>query len=228
MNAQSTQGPTHTQDTPPEVDAIVAALGKLRGRRHLPGDPRRGGPHRPGPHSAGPHGTGPLNAGPYNAGPHDPQLQHPGTHGDMRGDAQFGMPPHASMGGETPGDDPHRGPGGHERFGGPALLRMLGALAHADTPRTVSEIADVIGVDQPRASRLVQQAVAKGFAEREADPADARRTRVRLTDAGTLAVHGFRGRQRDDVSTALAALEPAERTELARLMTKLAAAWPTR
>lgn len=106
-------------------------------------------------------------------------------------------------------------------------MRMLGVLAHSPEPLSVSELAEHIGVDQPRASRLVQQAVALGHAEREADPADARRTRVRLTESGEQLVHGVRNQQRDEASTALEALDANERSELLRLIGKLANAWPT-
>ena len=44
------------------------------------------------------------------------------------------------------------------------------------------------------------------------------------------AVHaqGFRGQRREHLTHALADFTPEERTELARLLTKLAAAWPQR
>lgn len=118
------------------------------------------------------------------------------------------------------------GTGGAGGRGGPALLRLLGTLVRAQTSLSVSELAEHIGVDQPRASRLVQQAVELGHAVREADPEDARRTRVRVTDSGAQLVHGVRGRQREHASTALAGLSPQERRELLRLMGKLADAWP--
>ena len=51
-------------------------------------------------------------------------------------------------------------------------------------PLSVSELGDAVGVDQPRASRLVQQGVELGLVRREADPDDARRTRIALTDQG--------------------------------------------
>lgn len=105
-------------------------------------------------------------------------------------------------------------------------MRLLEALAAASTPLTVGEIADAVGVDQPRASRLVQQVVDAGLARREADPDDARRTRVALTDTGTAIVRGFRGERRDAVDEALTGFTDAERAELARLLTKLADAWP--
>ncbi|GAA1976416.1 hypothetical protein GCM10009777_06700 [Microbacterium pumilum] len=112
------------------------------------------------------------------------------------------------------------------RLGGPARLRLLDALAAASGPLTVSEIGEAVGVDQPRASRLVQQAVDMGLARREADPDDARRTRVALTPQGSAIVRGFRGERRDAIDTALAPFTDAERTELARLLTKLAEGWP--
>jgi DNA-binding MarR family transcriptional regulator len=111
-------------------------------------------------------------------------------------------------------------------MGGPARLRLLEALAAASHPLSVGEIADAVGVDQPRASRLVQQAVELDLVRREADPDDARRTRVALTDAGTRLVCGFRGERRQAVDTALAAFTDEERAELARLLTKLADSWP--
>lgn len=144
---------------------------------------------------------------------------------------------HAGSWGRGPHGGPPFGPGGFggrggppwmasPRFGGPARLRLLEALAAASTPLSVSEVGDAIGVDQPRASRLVQQAVELGLVRREADPDDARRTRIALTDEGRQLVRGFRGERRDAIDSALASFTDAERVELARLLTKLADAWP--
>ncbi|MBD3757959.1 MULTISPECIES: MarR family winged helix-turn-helix transcriptional regulator [Microbacterium] len=105
-------------------------------------------------------------------------------------------------------------------------MRLLDALAAASHPLSVSEVGDAIGVDQPRASRLIQQAVELGLVRREADPDDARRTRVALTDEGQRLARGFRGQRREQLQTALADFTPAERADLARLLTKLAASWP--
>ncbi|WP_243223340.1 MarR family winged helix-turn-helix transcriptional regulator [Microbacterium proteolyticum] len=114
----------------------------------------------------------------------------------------------------------------HGRFGGPARLRMLDALVAASGSLSVGEIADAVGVDQPRASRLVQQSVELGLVAREPDPDDARRTRVRLTPEGQGLVSGFRGRRRDAVRSALESFSDDERTEFARLLAKFADAWP--
>lgn len=111
------------------------------------------------------------------------------------------------------------------RGGAPAVIRMLDALAAASEPLSVSGLAEAIGVDQPRASRLVQQGVDRGWVRREADPADARRTRIALTEEGTQMIRGVRGERRERLSTALESFTDAERSELARLLTKLADNW---
>lgn len=103
---------------------------------------------------------------------------------------------------------------------------MLDALAAASGPLSVGEIAEAVGVDQPRASRLVQQSVDLGLVRREADPDDARRTRIALTDDGTRILRGFRGDRREAITGALTDFTDAERAELARLLAKLAEAWP--
>ncbi|MDZ8172997.1 MarR family winged helix-turn-helix transcriptional regulator [Microbacterium xanthum] len=127
---------------------------------------------------------------------------------------------------EWPGARPFGGPHGGARFGGPARVRMLDVLAGAPDPLSVSELAERIGVDQPRASRLVQQGVQAGMVRREADPDDARRTRIALTDDGAAIARSVRGERTDAVRTALADFTDAERAELARLLGKLADAWP--
>lgn len=111
------------------------------------------------------------------------------------------------------------------RLGGPARMRMLEALAAASTPLSVSALGEAIGVDQPRASRLVQQGVDHGMVRREADPDDARRTRIALTDEGRRLARGVRGERREHLGRALESFTDAERTELARLLNKLADNW---
>lgn len=186
------------------ADAIAAALARLRGRR-MPRPPWGEGvvppvdPSYGGPHGAGRHGA------PHGHGPHG------GGHG---------VPPWGRGHGGPPWGAP--------RIGGPARMRLLEALAAASHPLSVGEIADAVGVDQPRASRLVQQSVDLDLVRREADPDDARRTRVALTDAGARLVRGFRGERREAIDAALAAFTDDERAELARLLTKLADSWPQR
>ncbi len=187
------------QPNPDPADAIAAALAQLRGRRRQR-PPWAGDPGQPGQLGQRP---APIHPG------------HRGPHG-------FGRPDHADHG-HPFGAPPWAGAG---RIAGPARMRLLEALAAASAPLSVGELAEAIGVDQPRASRLVQQVVDAGLARREADPDDARRTRVALTDDGSKIVRGFRGERRDAVGTALESFTEAERAELARLLQKLADGWP--
>ncbi|WP_448721438.1 MarR family winged helix-turn-helix transcriptional regulator [Microbacterium natoriense] len=177
------------------AEIIAQALSRLRGRR--PGGRGPGGWHG-GPHG-GPHGEPAGHEHPDHHGRHS---GHPGSAG---GPPWMGDPA--------------------SRFGGLARMRMLEALAAASAPLSVSDLGAAIGVDQPRASRLVQQGVAHGFVRREADPDDARRTRIALTDEGRRMAKGVKGERREALGKALAAFTDDERTELARLLNKLADNW---
>ncbi len=195
-----------TEPTPTDpVEAITAALARLGGRRRPPwAEAGRGawaGDTAAAGEWRGPWGSHGTHA---HGGPHG--------HGDPHGHGH---------GGPAPWAEAMQG-----RFGGPARLRLLEALAAASHPLTVGEIGAAIGVDQPRASRLVQQSVDMGVVRREADPEDARRTRIVLTDAGAALLRGFRGERRGTVEAALAEFTDQERADLARLLAKLAAAWP--
>ena len=145
-----------------------------------------------------------------------------GDHGDHhRG--HHGHGPHGEHRGGPFGPGPLGGP--PMRAGGPARVRMLEALAAASDSLSVSEIGEAIGVDQPRASRLVQQGVELGLVQRQADPDDARRTRIALTEQGREIAHRLRGQRRGAVEQALESFTDPERAELARLLTKLADNW---
>ncbi|GAA3936597.1 MarR family winged helix-turn-helix transcriptional regulator [Microbacterium soli] len=135
-------------------------------------------------------------------------------------------PHEGSRHGSRPGDGRRAwGADGGMRHGAPAVIRMVEALASASVPLSVSGLAEAIGVDQPRASRLVQQGVDRGWVRREADPDDARRTRIALTDDGSRLLRGVRGRRREALGRALEAFTDEESAELARLLTKLADNW---
>lgn len=113
------------------------------------------------------------------------------------------------------------------RGGGPARFRLLEALLNAPEALSISDIAEAVGVDQPRASRLVQQSVELELVQREADPLDARRSRVALTQHGRALASRVRGQRASAVRTALDELTDAERAEFVRLLSKFAGAWPT-
>jgi len=151
-----------------------------------------------------------------------------GLHAHGRGGphSEHGPHEHGRGFGGKPGFGPPPWGGAHgSRMGGPAWIRTLDALATASEPLSVSALGEAIGVDQPRASRLVQQGVQRGLVQREADPEDARRTRIALTDEGRRIVRGMRGERREVLSKALESFTDDESRELARLLSKLADNW---
>lgn len=109
---------------------------------------------------------------------------------------------------------------------GPARFRVLDVLVSEGRTLSVGEIGERLGVDQPRASRLVQQLVQMHLAERYPDPEDARRTRIAPTDRGRAFAGGRRGRRRAQVEQALGGFTQAERIEFARLLGRFADSWP--
>lgn len=215
--------PPRPGDAAPVAQQIAASLARLRGPR--PGGPPwggfggggRGSGLRPlhdarGTDSFGAGGEADAEAG------NDQGLHRHGPHA-MHG-RDRGMPEEGAR---------SRGPGGRDhgplgRFA--ARLRLLEALAAASTPMSVSEVAEHIGVDQPRASRLVQAAVEASHVRREADESDARRTRIMLTDEGRAVISQARGARVNAVEQALADFTDADQAQLAALLTRLADAWP--
>ncbi|WP_306895206.1 MarR family winged helix-turn-helix transcriptional regulator [Agromyces albus] len=201
------------------IEAALVAMRRDQGRRrlqrraeaneqgfgHVDGD-ASGHAHAHDEHAHEEHfrGHGHRRGGRWASGPDagdaegDAGLRHPHHHGGRRGDG----------------------------LAQAARFRLLDALEGTDRPPSVSELADAIGVDQPRASRLVQAAVDAGHARREADPADARRSAIVLTAAGRKLLADARGTRRNAVVTALADFTPDERAELARLLSRFVAAWP--
>ncbi|MFD0364321.1 MarR family winged helix-turn-helix transcriptional regulator [Nocardia sp. GCM10030253] len=100
-----------------------------------------------------------------------------------------------------------------------AVFRVLDAVAVSDAA-TVGSLAPALGVDQPRASRLVAQAVSSGLLERVADQLDGRRAVLRLTREGTNLVDAARDGRRCAMATAMADWTDHERTEFARLLNR--------
>lgn len=113
-----------------------------------------------------------------------------------------------------------RGPGDHT-LGGAARFRLLDAL-RTRNGQSVSEIAESIGVDQPRASRLVNDSAERGLVTRRADDRDARRSVVELTDAGRAMLANANATRRSAVTDALSGFTPEEVATLATLLTRFA------
>ena len=120
---------------------------------------------------------------------------------------------------------PKHGIHGPDRsLGGAARFRMLDALESG--ARTVSELADATGVDQPRASRLVSDAAERGLLRRGIDPLDARRAVIELTDAGRAHLTDAHQARRAAVESALGGFSSDETAQFAQFLDRFVAAWP--
>jgi DNA-binding MarR family transcriptional regulator len=104
-----------------------------------------------------------------------------------------------------------------------AVLDVVEEHEDAGRPCPVTAVAERLGVDLPRASRLVARAVEDGLLRRRADQRDGRRSLLALTPAGRARleeVHGFR---RTVFGQAMAEWSDAERRQFARLLTAFVA-----
>ncbi len=120
---------------------------------------------------------------------------------------------------------PKHGIHGPDRsLGGAARFRMLDALESG--ARTVSELAEATGVDQPRASRLVADAAERGLLRRGVDPSDARRAVIELTDAGRAHLTDAHRSRREAVESALRGFSPDETAQFAEYLDRFVTAWP--
>jgi DNA-binding MarR family transcriptional regulator len=107
-------------------------------------------------------------------------------------------------------------------LGGAARFRLLEVLLRADpaTRMGISEIADAIGVDQPRASRLVNEALEKGLVTRRADERDARRSVVELSPTGSALLQSAHANRRTAVTDALEGFSAEEVATFAALLSR--------
>lgn len=81
-------------------------------------------------------------------------------------------------------------------------------------------------MDQPRASRLVNEAAERGLVTRRPDERDARRSVVQLSDAGRALLETAVATRRSAVTQAVAGFTPEETATFAALLTRFVAAWP--
>jgi DNA-binding MarR family transcriptional regulator len=107
-----------------------------------------------------------------------------------------------------------------------ARIRYLDALDGAGDGLPISQVADAIGVDRPRASRLTAELVDDGLVRRDRVPGDSRLSRVRLTPRGKSLVDGVHANRRRSVSHALEHFTDDEAATLAALLERFVDAWP--
>lgn len=202
---------------PPWADGAPGREGRGRDGQSREGYPHDGHGHdgTHGHEGGHPHGHRGGNWGAGGFGPFGP--------------GPFGPGPFA---GAPFGDSARPGPGRRGRdgsLGRIARVRMLEALEAADSEGrslSVSGVAEAIGVDQPRASRLVQEGVERGQVRRVPDPSDARRALIQLTTSGRAQLEELRSHRRSAVETALAGFTPAEARTFAELFDRFVRAWP--
>jgi DNA-binding MarR family transcriptional regulator len=110
--------------------------------------------------------------------------------------------------------------------GGPdPVQEVLDALEAAGPDRIgVNGVAAALGVDQPRASKLVAAAVSAGLVRREADQADGRRTNLVLTTDGERQLEWVHDYRRDRFATAMDDWTDAERQTFADLLARFVTA----
>lgn len=87
---------------------------------------------------------------------------------------------------------------------------------------TQVQLARIMGVEPPTIAKMVGRLEAAGFAEREADPRDARAKLITLADQGADAAAQVGPLWADLADLTSAALTPDEAAELTRLLTLVA------
>jgi DNA-binding MarR family transcriptional regulator len=100
------------------------------------------------------------------------------------------------------------------------VLDAIEAAEQTGAPATVTDIAAVLNVDQPRASKLAAAAVEAGLVRREADQADGRRTLLVRTGRGNAVSEELHRFRRSIFATAMSDWTEADRAAFAGLLTR--------
>jgi len=106
-----------------------------------------------------------------------------------------------------------------------ARYRYLDTLADTVQGLPVSRVAQMIGVDLPRASRLTTELIGADLIRRVGSPMDTRVSLVLLTPAGRSLVEQRLADRQDRVDTALAGLSDEQVATLADLLGRFVEAW---
>jgi DNA-binding MarR family transcriptional regulator len=109
-----------------------------------------------------------------------------------------------------------------------AAFQVLDAIEEATGPGrviSVNGVADALGVDQPRASRLVARVVDAGLVRRGSDPDDGRRSILALTPRGARVLAEAHRTRRDAVEAALGGWSDEDRETFARLLRAYVTGW---
>ncbi len=101
-------------------------------------------------------------------------------------------------------------------------MRVLRTLGHAENPLRISELANQLGIVPRSATSVVDDLEEAGLVARKPDPGDRRATLVDLTPAGGHVLARIRRSRRDAMVAMVERLDADERTDLLRLLGRLA------
>ena len=102
----------------------------------------------------------------------------------------------------------------------PAHLRALRMLARHGTMR-LSELSDHLQIAPRTATEVVDALQARDLVRRSADPGDRRATLVEVTEHGASVLAEIRATRGTEAGRIFGRLSPADRAELARILSKL-------
>lgn len=114
-----------------------------------------------------------------------------------------------------------RKPASQVQKSGRGEIMALHRIAQCDGGTTPGELARQMGVSSARAAALLGALEAKGWIERQADPADRRRVQVMLTQAGEQHAQADTARVLAHVERGIAVLEDEEIQCCLRVLEKL-------
>ena len=102
----------------------------------------------------------------------------------------------------------------------PAHLRALRMLGHHGVMR-LSELSGRLHIAPRSATEVVDALESRGLVRRSADPHDRRATLVEVTEHGTAVLAEIRAARGTEAGRIFGRLSPADRAELARILSKL-------
>jgi DNA-binding MarR family transcriptional regulator len=100
-------------------------------------------------------------------------------------------------------------------------IKLLHHLERADRALVLTEVADLVHVSLPAASRVVDDLVRRGLVERHEDATDRRMKRVSLTDAGRAIIRQIGAARLSGLQQFVEGLTEPERSALAQAVEKL-------
>lgn len=100
-------------------------------------------------------------------------------------------------------------------------IKVLFHLEHVDRVLTVKDVAELVSLSLPAASRAVDDLVRRDLVERHEDVADRRMKRVTITDRGRAAIHQFNAARLSGLEQFAEGLTSQERGRLSSALTKL-------